>query len=116
MSDESSTDFYTLAAVSIALIRLISIAHLESILSIEFFGLVAQLNLALFMFNLLPFPPLDGFQLLSELFPALKILNEEPLSIFALTVLLLSPDYGSMLSGAAHLVAEVLSGASLMSF
>lgn len=60
------------------------------ILSREFLYLGAYVNLTLFMFNLLPFPPLDGFHVYSELFPQLKPLEGSPLGLFALVILFLS--------------------------
>lgn len=60
------------------------------ILSREFLYLGAYINLTLFMFNLLPFPPLDGFHVYSEFFPVLKPLKNSPLGLFALIILFLS--------------------------
>ncbi|MBP2242539.1 Zn-dependent protease [Cytobacillus eiseniae] len=36
----------------------------------EFFNIFIPLNLMLFVFNLLPFPPLDGFRIIEDLVPA----------------------------------------------
>jgi Zn-dependent protease len=57
------------------------------ILSPEFLYLAAYINLSLFLFNMLPIPPLDGFYVYSEFFPALKLLNNSPLGLFALIIL-----------------------------
>jgi Zn-dependent protease len=57
------------------------------ILSPEFLYLAAYINLSLFLFNMLPIPPLDGFYVYSEFFPALKPLNNSPLGLFALIIL-----------------------------
>lgn len=35
-----------------------------------FFNLLIQLNVLLFIFNLLPFPPLDGYRIIEDLLPA----------------------------------------------
>ncbi|NEP14718.1 MAG: site-2 protease family protein [Symploca sp. SIO2C1] len=58
-----------------------------TILSGKFLHLVAYINLALFLFNLLPIPPLDGFHICSELFPELKSLEGTPFGLFALAIL-----------------------------
>lgn len=57
------------------------------IFSPEFLYLAAYINLSLFLFNMLPIPPLDGFHVYSEFFPALKPLNNSPLGLFALIIL-----------------------------
>jgi Zn-dependent protease len=58
--------------------------------SCEFLYLAAYINLSLFMFNMLPIPPLDGFHVCSEFFPELKALENNPLGLLALTFLLTS--------------------------
>nr|WP_211171076.1 site-2 protease family protein [Bacillus sp. DNRA2] len=40
----------------------------ENLLS--FFNIFIQLNMVLFVFNLLPFPPLDGYRIIEDLVPA----------------------------------------------
>lgn len=37
---------------------------------IDFFNIFIQLNMVLFVFNLLPFPPLDGYRIVEDLVPA----------------------------------------------
>jgi Zn-dependent protease len=37
---------------------------------VAFFNIFIQLNLVLFVFNLLPFPPLDGYRIVEDLVPA----------------------------------------------
>jgi Zn-dependent protease len=59
----------------------------DRIFSPEFLYLAAYINLSLFLFNMLPIPPLDGFHVYSEFFPALKPLNNSPLGLFALIIL-----------------------------
>jgi Zn-dependent protease len=103
-----------LAFLFIAVLRLMSAFDFQGIWSIEFFYLTAQVNLVLFMLNLVPFPPLDGFHIVSEAFPSLKILEETPLSLFPLVVLLMDPDYMEACSAAAELIVEVLSGVRLL--
>ncbi|WP_348238038.1 site-2 protease family protein [Trichocoleus sp. Lan] len=60
------------------------------ILSSEFLYLGASINLSLFLFNMLPIPPLDGFHVFSEFFPSLKPLESSPFGLLALTILLVS--------------------------
>jgi Zn-dependent protease len=103
-----------LALLFIAVLRLMSVFDFQGIWSVEFFYLAAKVNLVLFMLNLVPFPPLDGFHIVSEAFPGLKILEETPLSLFPLVVLLMNPDYMGACSAAADLIVEVLSGVKLL--
>ncbi|HBE58623.1 MAG TPA: site-2 protease family protein [Cyanobacteria bacterium UBA11149] len=56
-------------------------------LSSEFLHLGAYINLSLFLFNLLPIPPLDGFHICSEFFPELKQLEHSPFGLLALAIL-----------------------------
>lgn len=58
-----------------------------TILSSDFFWLAAYINLTLFLFNLLPIPPLDGFHICSEFFPALKPLENSAFGLFAFAIL-----------------------------
>jgi membrane-associated protease RseP (regulator of RpoE activity) len=78
--------------------------------------LAAEVNLGLFMLNLMPLPPLDGFHIVSEAFPALKILEDSPLSLFPLVVLLMNSDYTTCLFAAAKLTVEILSGVQTVIF
>jgi Zn-dependent protease len=43
-------------------------AHFPSAVA-DFFNLFIQLNIVLFIFNLLPFPPLDGYRIIEDLVP-----------------------------------------------
>jgi Zn-dependent protease len=56
------------------------------ILSSGFLYMGAAINLSLFLFNLLPIPPLDGFYVFSELFPKLKVLDVRPYGLLLLSV------------------------------
>ncbi|MBW4517897.1 MAG: site-2 protease family protein [Timaviella obliquedivisa GSE-PSE-MK23-08B] len=103
-----------LALLFIVALRLMTTFNLQGIWSVEFFYLAAQVNLVLFSLNLVPLPPLDGFHVVSEAFPALKILEETPLSLFPLVVLLMNPDYMTACSDAAKLTVEVLGGVKLL--
>jgi Zn-dependent protease len=47
----------------------------------------ALTNMMLFLFNLLPVPPLDGFHAVSEFFPGLKAYQNSPYSLFILMLL-----------------------------
>jgi Zn-dependent protease len=41
----------------------------------------------LFLFNLLPIPPLDGFHVFSEFFPSFKPLENSPYGLLALMII-----------------------------
>jgi len=64
--------------------------------------LAAQINLILFLLNLLPIPPLDGFQVVCEIIPPLGGLQRTRWALFVLMVLLLIPAFGTTLRTTAH--------------
>jgi Zn-dependent protease len=67
-------------------------------LSPEFFGMMAFINVFLFLFNLLPVPPLDGFTVISDLFPSLKPVRNSQVGLFMLIVLFTVPVIGQALA------------------
>jgi Zn-dependent protease len=81
-------------------------------LSIEFIYFTAKINLSLFLLNLLPIPPLDGFHVFSEMFPSLKSLNNSPIGLFAMTIIILSSDFGDAIGAIADFVIEKMTGIS----
>jgi Zn-dependent protease len=76
----------------------------------EFLLMAAQLNMMLFLFNLLPIPPLDGFHVYSELIPSLKAFRDSPIALFFMMVLFLVPAVGQGLSLGARLLVGVIAG------
>lgn len=59
-----------------------------------FFKLFVRLNIVLFIFNLLPFPPLDGYRIIEDLVPARirpKLTQYEGLGIVLFLVLVITP-------------------------
>ena len=60
-----------LAFIGVLLIYIISIAgfNLPEFIY-TFFNIFIRLNVVLFVFNLLPFPPLDGYRIIEDLVPA----------------------------------------------
>jgi len=81
-----------IAASAIIIINILLSAPsiLSRLASVEFWYLAARLNLVLFLFNLLPVPPLDGFRVFSELFPGLKPLENSPFGLIALIIIFTS--------------------------
>jgi Zn-dependent protease len=75
------------------------------IFSEKFIFLIAYLNLYLFIFNILPIPPLDGFHIASELFPSLKIMETGYLGLFAFVILFTA----GLSSGIAMVVKATIS-------
>ncbi|MCA1320337.1 site-2 protease family protein [Bacillus tianshenii] len=75
--------------VSLGLLQGLPISILEKIeLFVEVF---TRLNVLLFIFNLLPFPPLDGYRILEDLAPAdlrVKMTRLEPFGIIIFLVLI----------------------------
>lgn len=66
----------------------------------EFLFMAARINMLLFLFNLLPIPPLDGFNVCEKLFPALKLdrFRNSPFALFFMMVLFVLPVTGIVLS------------------
>ncbi|MEH7234660.1 site-2 protease family protein [Bacillus sp. JJ1562] len=59
-----------------------------------FFNLFVRLNIMLFIFNLLPFPPLDGYRIIEDLVPARirpRLTQYEGLGIVLFLVLVITP-------------------------
>lgn len=57
------------------------------ILSTAFLRIGAYINLSLFLFNMLPIPPLDGFHVCCQFIPELKILEDNQFGLFTLAIL-----------------------------
>ncbi|MBD2464302.1 site-2 protease family protein [Oscillatoria sp. FACHB-1407] len=103
----------SLGLLFIGLMRIMADSSQE-LFSLEFFYLAARINLILFLFNLLPIPPLDGFHVLSEIIPGLKPLQNSPFGFFAMMVLFLLPGFGAGLAMIADVAIARLSGLPLM--
>lgn len=91
----------------LVLMKLVDIYELTEILSFNFLYLASHINITLFLFNLLPIPPLDGFHIYSEIFPALKPLENTQFGLFALVLLFLIPEFGEGLSAIADLIINI---------
>ncbi len=73
----------------------------------HFFLIAAHINLTLFVFNLLPIPPLDGYHVFSEIFPGLKSHQYTQYGMFLMMVIFLIPAFGSTLSLMAGFLLRV---------
>ncbi|MBC6308717.1 site-2 protease family protein [Listeria sp. FSL L7-1582] len=61
---------------------------------LPFFNLFVSLNVILFIFNLLPLPPLDGYQIVSEFLPLkwrLKVQGYENYALLFFLILVITP-------------------------
>ncbi|MCF2148494.1 site-2 protease family protein [Desmonostoc muscorum LEGE 12446] len=106
----------TLGILFIAVLKLIANFSLPGLFSVEFLYLAARINLILFLFNLLPIPPLDGFHVFSEIFPKLKALENTQFGLFAMMLLFIIPEFGTGLSTIADLVIRSALGVESLSF
>ncbi|MBD2410898.1 site-2 protease family protein [Nostoc calcicola FACHB-389] len=106
----------TLGILFIAVLKLLANLSLPGLFSVEFLYLAARINLILFLFNLLPIPPLDGFHVFSEIFPKLKPLENTQFGIFAMMLLFIIPEFGTGLSTIADLVIRSALGVESLSF
>jgi Zn-dependent protease len=84
----------------------------------DFFSLAAMLNAFLFLFNMLPVPPLDGFGILETFLPFLRPLLQSlsQYGFFLLIILFMFFGLGGFLLGVARLMVwkvSVLSGGIL---
>jgi Zn-dependent protease len=75
-------------------------------LSPEFFGMMAFINVFLCLFNLLPVPPLDGFTVISDVFPSLKPLRNSQVGLFLLIILFTVPVIGQGLAALSGLTVR----------
>lgn len=94
-----------LGLLFIALIKVSSSHPLAGILSFEFLYLGARINLMLFLFNLLPIPPLDGFHVFSEFFPSLKPLEDSSYGLVALMII-----FSTGLTSSLGIIADLVLG------
>lgn len=78
-------------ALGFVFIALLLFFYNSELLNNEFLYLAARINLTLFLFNLLPIPPLDGFHIFSNIFPGLKKLQNSSIGMFGLIIIFLIP-------------------------
>ncbi|MBD2676458.1 MULTISPECIES: site-2 protease family protein [Nostoc] len=106
----------TLGIIFILVLKLLANFSFSALFSVEFLYLAARINLTLFLFNLLPIPPLDGFHVFSEIFPKLKPLENTQFGIFAMMLLFIIPEFGIGLSGIADLLIRLMLGGESVNF
>ncbi len=75
-------------------------------LSPEFFSMMAFINVFLCLFNLLPVPPLDGFTVISDVFPSLKPMRNSQVGLFMLIILFTVPVIGQGLAALSGLTVR----------
>jgi Zn-dependent protease len=100
----------SLGILFIGLINLAFASNLNEIVSIDFLYIAAQINLVLFLFNLIPVPPLDGFHIFSEIFPSFKPLENSYYGLIALMILFRVSHLGVALSAIAKFCIETATG------
>lgn len=98
-----------LAIAAIFAIKFVTLFDTSGIISLQFFGMVAQLNLMLFIFNLLPVPPLDGFHVFTSFFPSFKVVGQGYFGLFLLVILFVSP-VGESLGALTSMIVSGLVG------
>ncbi|MGB3637516.1 MAG: site-2 protease family protein [Rivularia sp. (in: cyanobacteria)] len=97
-------------ALGFIFIALLSIFYDSALVSKDFLYLAARVNLTLFLLNMLPIPPLDGFSIFSNIFPELKQLQGSPIGMFGLIIIFLIPGFGAALVMISDLVIQTLLG------
>lgn len=84
-------------ALGIMFASLLVIFYNSGLVSKDFLSLAARVNFTLFLLNMLPIPPLDGFHIYSNIFPSLKKLQDTPIGLFGLVILFLIPGFSETL-------------------
>lgn len=97
---------FTLGILCILLIQVCLYFNWDKVISLNFFNLATIVNFNLFLFNLLPIPPLDGFHVFSEIFTPLKILKGSPYGLVVLMLLFINPQFGEGLFAGSRLLLE----------
>jgi Zn-dependent protease len=97
-----------LAFLFIFFLKLAAVPYLSFLLSPDFFYMAARINLILFLFNLLPIPPLDGYHVFKEIFPELRQLEYNQMGLFFLMVIFLIPGFGRFLGMIAEYIIVII--------
>jgi Zn-dependent protease len=100
----------TIAFTACAIIAISKTREITA-LSPEFFTMMAFINVFLFLFNLLPVPPLDGFTVISDIFPSLKPVRNSQVGLFMLVVLFTVPAIGGSLAALSFLTVKLVTQA-----
>jgi Zn-dependent protease len=82
----------------------------SSAMGIQVFALSAVTNFALFMTNLIPLPPLDGFHILKQFFPELQILETCQFRFFSLLLLFAGAPLAWELYALSHRIVSLVGG------
>ena len=83
-----------LAFIGLLIYYLMNNAAVDNDALYRFFTLFIQINLTLGVFNLLPFPPLDGYRVIEDLVPPstrAKMTQYESWGIFVFLILVITP-------------------------
>jgi Zn-dependent protease len=94
----------------------LSSALQNSGLSVQFCAWAAVMNFTLFMVNLIPFPPLDGFRVLKQFFPELGILETCEFRFFSLLLLFAGAPLAWELNQLAYRIVGAVGGVDFSSF
>ncbi len=86
-----------LAFLFVLFLKLSFTPFAASFFSEDFLYMAARINITLFLFNLLPIPPLDGYSVFKEFFPELRQLEYNQMGLFILMVLFLVPGFSRFL-------------------
>ena len=84
-------------ALGILFASLLVMFYNSGLVSKDFLYLAARVNFTLFLLNILPIPPLDGFHIYSSIFPSLKKLQDSPIGLFGLVIVFLIPGFSETL-------------------
>ncbi|MEO1339658.1 MAG: site-2 protease family protein [Cyanobacteria bacterium J06635_13] len=79
-----------LAMIAMLVINVVLFFDLRDLISLEFFFLIARLNFVLFLFNLIPIPPLDGFHIASEFSAGIRKLGRTQIGLALFMILFIS--------------------------
>ena len=100
-------------ALGCIFLALLTFFHSSGMISNQFFYLGARINFFLFLFNMLPIPPLDGFHVFSQIFPGLKPLDNPQAGMVLFMIIFLVPGFSEGLQAVADLMINLLLGMKL---
>lgn len=104
--------FSNLVLAVVGAVALRGVAASGSVL-VSFLGTFVALNVGLFVFNLVPIPPLDGSRVLYAFMPASvrNLMDQiEPYGFFVIFALVLVGGFGGLLSGIQQFFLQLLLG------
>jgi Zn-dependent protease len=97
-----------LAFLFIGFLKIAGNGSFDAFLSTNILYMAARINIILFLFNLLPIPPLDGYSVFRDFFPGLRQLEHNQMGMFLLMVIFLVPGFSQFFRQVADLLIALI--------